>query len=154
MTRTIHPATESDCAAIVGLVHDLAREDGGSVDETAVARTVRQCLAADQHDLLVAAEGPANDLSVVGYVAVHWIAFPMLAGTEAYVSDLVVARDRRGSSVGGRLLAVVEERARARGCVRLMLNNRIAAESFRRGFYAKRGYRRRDEFASFVKNLS
>ena len=34
-----------------------------------------------------------------------------------------------------------------------MLNNRIAAESFRRAFYLKLGFRVRDEFANLVKAL-
>jgi GNAT superfamily N-acetyltransferase len=78
----------------------------------------------------------------------------MLGGTEAYVSDLIVRRDQRGRGVGRRLVAVVEAEARRRGCVRVMLNNRIAAESFRRSFYLKLGFRVRDDFANLVKALS
>jgi GNAT superfamily N-acetyltransferase len=91
---------------------------------------------------------------VLGYVVVHWIPFPMIGGTEGYVSDLIVERDARGAGVGSRLIARIEALARERGCHRLMLNNRVTSESFRREFYPKRGFRRRDDFAGFVKTLN
>jgi ribosomal protein S18 acetylase RimI-like enzyme len=95
----------------------------------------------------------AGAAAVRGFIVVHWLPFPMLGGTEAYISDLIVAREARGRGVGRELVAAVERDARARSCVRLMLNNRIGSESFQRGFYPKLGFRVRDEFASLVKVL-
>lgn len=101
------------------------------------------------HQIYVA----AHESSLVGYVAVHWIPFPLLGGREGYISDLVVRGDRRGGGVGTRLLAVVEERARELGCRRLMLNNRLTSDAFTSGFYAKQGFAERDTYANFVKTL-
>ena len=39
------------------------------------------------------------------------------------------------------------------GCARLMLNNSITAESFKREFYQNSGFRHRTEFANLVKIL-
>jgi GNAT superfamily N-acetyltransferase len=149
----IRRAEDGDCPAIAALVRELARDDARAAPEpAAIERALRACLASEAHAVLVAERD--RDAAILGYLAVHWIPFPMLPGEEAYVSDLVVARDARGAGAGGLLLAAAEAEARARGAVRMMLNNRIAAESFRRGFYVKRGYRRRDDFASLVKRLA
>jgi len=149
MNSILRPATASDCGRIADLVATLVRERGGSIDSDAVETTVLSCLDDPGSEILVAeAEGV-----VVGYVAVHWIPFPMLGGIEGYISDLIVASDLRGTGLGGRLIGEVERRARELGCVRLMLNNRLSAESYRRGFFGKSGFLERDDFASFVKRL-
>ena len=146
----IRRARESDCPAVVDLIADLRhKEQGLVVDRAPILSTLSSALREPACLVLVAeAEGV-----VVGFVVVHWVVFPMLAGTEAYVSDLIVAATRRGRGIGRSLVGAVEEEARSRGCVRLMLNNRIAANSFQRGFYPKLGYRHREEFANFVKPL-
>jgi GNAT superfamily N-acetyltransferase len=77
----------------------------------------------------------------------------MIEGTEGYISDLIVERAARGRGVGSQLIGTAEERARERRCKRLMLNNRITAQSFIREFYPKHGFRQRDGFANLVKAL-
>lgn len=57
------------------------------------------------------------------------------------IHDIVVARDVRGTGISQRLLAKVEELARARGCCKLTLevlsNNRVAQGAYRKfGFDA------------------
>jgi len=148
--QEIRRGREEDCAAITDLIAALRREDGGAPrDREAAGEAVRACLASPGSGVYVAATGGRVD----GYIVVHWIPFPMLAGTEAYISDLIVDRGQRGRGTGRRLVAVVESDARGRECVRLMLNNRVAAESFKREFYAKLGFRVREEFANLVKPL-
>jgi GNAT superfamily N-acetyltransferase len=122
-------------------------ERGAALDVQLTRSAVCACIGDGGRDLIVA----DCDGEVVGYVAVHWIPFPMLHGHEAYVSDLLIRQDWRGRGLGYRLLAVTEDRARARGCVRVMLNNRRTAESFARGFFAQAGFHERTEFANFVK---
>jgi GNAT superfamily N-acetyltransferase len=146
----IRPAQERDGEGIVDLIAELRRDDNGvEIDRGAVGAVVRAALADGATTVLVAELAAA----VTGFIVVHWLPFPMLAGTEAYISDLIVARDQRGHGAGRRLVEAVEDEARRRGCVRLMLNNRKAAESFQRAFYPKLGYRLRDDFGNFVKPL-
>lgn len=155
-------AVPEDCAAVVSLVAALAAEDGHGaipgIDQGAIEQAFRRCVEDPGHLILVAADtgqgGDKGKETIAGYIALHWIPFPMLGGTEAYVSDLIVARARRGAGIGRALADAGERVARERGCQRLMLNNRLTAESFARGFYSKLGYRARDDFQGFVKPLS
>ena len=146
---TVRAAQATDVDGITNLVTALAHERGGASDAEAVAAVAEECTEQPGHEIIVAVAG--NE--VVAYVAVHWVPFPMLSGREAYVSDLIVGADWRGHGLGNRLMEAVEARANEMGCERLMLNNRIAAESFGRGFFAKGGFRQRTDFANFVKRL-
>ena len=146
---TLRAAQASDADGIKDLVTALADERGGTSDAEAVAAAAEECIGQPGHEIIVASSGA----EVVAYVAVHWVPFPMLGGREAYVSDLIVRADWRGRGLGNRLMEAVEARANEMGCERLMLNNRVAAESFERGFFAKAGFRQRTDFANFVKPL-
>lgn len=146
---TIRRFAALDSEAIADLIAAYRAEDHArSVDRDAIVRSLREC--STERDAIFVAESGGE---IVGYVAAHWVPFPLLEGWEAYVSDLIVAHSRRGAGVGGRLVAEVETAARGRGCVRLMLNNAKTAASFARGFYPKHGFRERDEFGNFVKPL-
>ncbi|MDE2837322.1 MAG: GNAT family N-acetyltransferase [Chloroflexota bacterium] len=146
---TLRAAQASDAAGITDLVAALARERGGTTDADAVVAAVEECIGDPGHEIIIAAAGE----EAVAYVAVHWVPFPMLGGREGYVSDLIVRADWRGHGLGNRLMEAAELRAREMGCARLMLNNRVAAESFERGFFTKAGFRQRTDFANFVKTL-
>lgn len=145
----LRAAQASDADGIRDLVTALAYERGGTSDADAVEVAAKECIGQPGHEVIVASAGG----QVVAYVAVHWTPFPMLGGREAYVSDLLVHADWRGHGLGNRLMRAVEARANEMGCARLMLNNRVAAESFERGFFAKTGFRQRTDFANFVKPL-
>jgi GNAT superfamily N-acetyltransferase len=119
------------------------------VDRVPILSTLMSAVSQPACGVFVAESGDA----VAGFILVHWVPFAMLGGTEGYISDLIVAAESRGAGIGRTLIHAVEEEARNRGCVRLMLNNRIAAKSFQRGFYPKIGYRHREDFANFVKVL-
>ena len=148
--QQIRRANKDDCSAITELIADLRLEEQGlAVDRTPILATIMTAVSQPACDVFVAESGEA----VVGYVVIHWVPFPMLAGTEGYISDLVVTAELRGTGIGRGLVGAVEEEARSRGCVRLMLNDRIAANSFQRRFYANIGYRHREDFANFVKAL-
>src|SRR3569833_200892 len=146
----IRLAAIEDSDGITVLLHPP--EPGGANDLAAMAAAevaVRNCIDEPGSDIFVAEAAG----KVVGYAAVHWIPFPMLHGREGYISDLLIAPEWRGYGFGGRLVLAVEIRARELGCVRLMLNNRIAGESFGRGFFRKAGFLQRTDFANFVKSL-
>ena len=146
---TLRAAQASDAGHIGDLVAALARERGAVGNVEAAGAAVTECIGQPGHEIIVA----SAEEEVVAYVAVHWVPFPMLGGREAYVSDLLVRADWRGRGLGNRLMEAVEARAREKGCERLMLNNRVAAESFERGFFSKAGFRQRTDFANFVKPL-
>ena len=146
---TLRAAQASDVDGIRNLVVALAHERGGTSDADAAGAAAAECVGQPGHEIIVASAGE----EVVAYVAVHWVPFPMLGGREAYVSDLIVRADWRGHGLGNRLMEAVEAWAIETECERLMLNNRVAAESFERGFFAKAGFRQRTEFANFVKLL-
>jgi ribosomal protein S18 acetylase RimI-like enzyme len=146
----IRRANESDCEAIADLIANLRLEEHGlAVDRVPILSTLMSAVSQPACGVFVAESGDA----IAGFILVHWVPFPMLGGTEGYISDLIVAAEVRGAGIGRTLLHAVEDEARNRGCVRLMLNNRIAAKSFQRGFYPKSGYRHREDFANFVKVL-
>jgi len=148
--QRIRRANKSDCSAIAELIADFRLEEQGlAVDRAPILSTLLTAVSQPACDVFVA----ESDEAVVGFVVIHWVPFPMVAGTEGYISDLIVTAELRGAGIGRRLVDAVEAEARSRGCVRLMLNNRIDAKSFQRGFYPKIGYRHREEFANFVKAL-
>ncbi len=79
----------------------------------------------------------------------------VISSLESDDHQLLVAEEN-GEVVGYlslQLLKAAEERARSTGCFRLMLNNRLDAQSFQRDFYPKNGFQRR-EVANFVKALN
>ncbi len=149
MDEQIRTVTIADIDGVAKLLAELSEEDGQtSADVVQVSALIRSYVGSQERTIYVAVRD-----DVIGYIAVHWIPFPMLGGTEAYVSDLVIRTTERGTGIGSRLLSAVEDRARARGCVRLMLNHRGTSKPYLRGFYSKRGFRQRDEFANLVKAL-
>lgn len=92
------------------------------------------------------------DARVVGYTAVYWLNY-LFSLPEGYVSELFVRSDASGRGVGTALLERVEREAKARGCRRLTLVNLKDRESYRRGFYASRGWAEDFGAMRFVKRL-
>ncbi|MBN2004529.1 MAG: GNAT family N-acetyltransferase [Anaerolineae bacterium] len=155
MDILIRKAEPTDVPAIADLLRSLkffAFIDAETPHDTQerVARHFAQCAADDSHLVLVAQEAGGD---VVGYCAVHWNPYLMLAGPEGYVSELFVREPHREQGIGGRLLEAVRTEAQKRGCSRLMLINIRKRESYRRQFYAKQGWEERDA-ANFVFHLS
>ncbi len=151
MTRK---CVSGDIPALLDLIAAHLKENGERLDETdreRVASELAQCVDSTWHELFVSC-GPEG--RILGYVHVHWISFPLRKGCEAYVTELLVDARIRSSGVGSKLLACVEAEAVRRGCVRIMLNNPMDSESYKRQFYAKRGYFERVNFANFVKPLN
>jgi len=149
----VRDVRSSDLTALADLILAF-RSERGEIGDTAVeTESVRQAISRCQelpgHELIVAERSG----EMVGYVALHLIPFPMLAASEAYLSDLLVRSSSRGAGIGTALLAEAERRARRSGCVRLMLNNRLASESYARGFFGAVGFRERRSFANFIKPL-
>ncbi len=117
--------------------------------ETSVERIGRHlalCNADDSHSIYVA----EADGTILGYVAVHWLPYLILAGPEGYISELFLSEAARGQGLGPRLLEVVKQEAEMRGCARLRLINNKSRDSYQRKFYEKHGWQERQDFATFV----
>jgi GNAT superfamily N-acetyltransferase len=98
------------------------------------------------HIIYIAEKGD----KVVGYIAVHWLFYAILAGPEGYISELFVSKAERSQGIGKLLLEEVKKQAKIRGCSRLMLvNNRIRL-SYEKEFYKKNGFIEREHIANFI----
>jgi GNAT superfamily N-acetyltransferase len=151
----VRSATLADASAIAALLRGLGwftfiNEESTASTETRIMQHLHACLADESHTVLVT---ESTEGAVLGYAAVHWLPYLMLAGPEGYVSELFVTESSRGAGLGTRLLEAVEATAISRGCSRLMLVNRKTRESYKRGFYRNLGWEERDEFANFVLHL-
>jgi len=148
----IRKATERDAPAIAALLHTLP--DLRSIVSELPATTakkietnLRLATASSTSTILVAETDAA---AIAGYCAVHWVPFLFFAGGEGYVSEVFVRASDSGNGIGTRLLDTVIAEARQRGCTRLSLLNGRNGESYRRNFYAQRGWIEREPMANFV----
>ena len=89
---------------------------------------------------------------VIGYAVVYWQQL-LFSGKEGYVSELFIRSDASGQGVGTALLETIKTQAIARGCIRLTLVNLKDRESYRRGFYASRGWEEKSNTVRFALNL-
>jgi GNAT superfamily N-acetyltransferase len=113
-------------------------------------KTVRQSLEqAHSERLLFVAE---IDNRVIGYAAVYWL-HHMFSAREGYVSELFIRSDASGHGAGTALLEAIKTEAIAQGCYRLTLVNLKDRESYRRGFYASRGWEEKSNTVRFVFEL-
>lgn len=152
MNIHIRKAELDDAVALAHLLRSIGwfrRMKGEPAEATAqiVQRHLEKCLAEDSHTIYIAAK---PDSDIVGYVAVHWLPYLFLAGPEGFISELFIHESMRGQGLGSRLLAVVIEEAKSRGCSRLQLINFRTRDSYKRGFYSKAGWEERPEAASFI----
>jgi GNAT superfamily N-acetyltransferase len=89
---------------------------------------------------------------VVGYGVVYWQQL-LFSSKEAYIRELFIHSDASGKGVGTALLRKMESEAVARNCRRLTLVNFKDIESYRRGFYASRGWTEQENTVRFALNL-
>jgi GNAT superfamily N-acetyltransferase len=148
-------AVPEDAERLLDLVRDIGWFP--AINDTprplALERTRRHlalALADDSHSIHVA---QGDDGRLLGYVMAHWLPYLILAGPEGYVSELFLREDMRGQGIGRRLLALVKDEARRRGCSRLSLINMSGRESYLRRFYAQDGWEERSDARNFVFRL-
>ena len=89
---------------------------------------------------------------VIGYAVVYWQQL-LFSGKEGYVSELFIRSDASSQGIGTTLLEKIKVEAIARGCGRLTLVNLKDRESYRRGFYASRGWEEKSNTVRFALNL-
>lgn len=153
---TVRLAGMEDVQALVRILKGIGwferfQQESEDLSLKRVREHLRLCLADDSHTVWLAQEMGGE---VVGYLAIHWLPYFILAGPEGFISELFVDKAARSQGVGRLLLKKAEEEGRRRGCYRLMLNNHRSRESYRREFYKKQGWEERETTANFVKLLT
>eukprot|EP01022_Parablepharisma_sp_SALTPOND_P024116 TRINITY_DN53059_c0_g3_i1.p2 TRINITY_DN53059_c0_g3~~TRINITY_DN53059_c0_g3_i1.p2 ORF type:complete len:216 (+),score=34.74 TRINITY_DN53059_c0_g3_i1:73-720(+) len=146
----IRPAQQSDADQICHILESLGwfpHLDGSSLSRSGITRQVAMCLADPSHCLLVAQETGGV---LLGYVSLHRNPSLFLTSPEIYLAELFVHPEARGRGVGSSLLEEAEHWAQHEGCSRMMLINNRLRHSYLDGFYAKRGWREREDMANFV----
>jgi GNAT superfamily N-acetyltransferase len=151
----IRKAQASDAEALTRLIRGIGwfeRFNAEPFDAACdrLASHLDLCTADDSHSVYVAVNASAE---LLGYVSVHWLPYLFLPGPEGFVSELFVQNAQRGMGIGARLLDMVVQEARARGCARLQLINFRHRESYQRQFYTKQGWEERPLAANFVLRL-
>ena len=132
---SIRLATEAEAEAIAAMLTRLAGETGDGDRLASTPRTIR----ADgfgpgaRFEVLIA-EGP---LGFALYLP-HYSTTRAQPG--AYVQDLWVAPEARGTGLGARLLAAVAARARAVWGAEYLALTTHGANAAARGFYARLGF--------------
>jgi ribosomal protein S18 acetylase RimI-like enzyme len=147
----IRDAFNADTEALINLLGaiEAAKTVGRSPAEVRarLERALPAAVAAKETIVLLSI---GNDHSINGYCSVHIVPFLILAGPEAYLTELFIHPNARGLGIGTKLLEEAQKRAQQRGCSRLSLLNDRSIESYRRGFYAKHGWAQREDMANFV----
>ncbi|MGA2083985.1 MAG: GNAT family N-acetyltransferase [Terracidiphilus sp.] len=156
MAARIRKAKPEDGEAIAEILRSLGWFEHINAEPVAataarVARHLEMCLRGESHSVNIAEDEHGR---VVGYAAVHWLPYLMLAGPEGYLSELFLLEDARGRGAGTALLDAVKAEARQRGCSRLMLVNKRNRESYLREFYGKRCWIERPAAANFILPLA
>ena len=109
----VREARPEDWPQVSALLAELGRPDvRGADDEAEHERAFVRYLGRDDAVALVA----EDDGRLIGFVDVEFRQRLNFATLQAWVPDLVVAEDARGTGAGRALLAEAERLARERGC--------------------------------------
>jgi GNAT superfamily N-acetyltransferase len=151
MTLKIRSATLNDAALIADLLANIDDyPQWKSLGAEALQKTARESLKwANPERLLFVAE---LDGRVIGYAAVYWL-HHLFSPPEGYVSELFIRSDASGHGAGTALLETIKAIAITQGCCRLTLVNLKDRESYKRGFYASRGWEEKSNTVRFAFDL-
>jgi GNAT superfamily N-acetyltransferase len=141
----IRTAVEEDVPAIAAIVLELGWFS--SVNERHIRQQLDRCNADGSHTLLVAENAHGT---VCGYIAVHWLPYLILPGSEGFVSEMFVLKNERRRGYGRSLIEAVKELATEKSCVRLALLNSRNRPSYEREYYKRLGWTERPEMADFI----
>ena len=141
----IRAAALADSAALRPLLAQL----GYALDEAEIAARIGLLTGAEDHILLVA-ETPGGDL----HAAMHVYGRPALEKPpEAVVQSLVVVADRRGSGLGGMMIAHAERWAVEAGFRSISLGSQVSRDGAH-AFYERLGYARYATSHQYRKRLA
>jgi GNAT superfamily N-acetyltransferase len=151
MPLRIRPATLNDAPQIAAALTNIDDyPHWKNLGAAALEKTARESLAATnaERSLLVA----ELDGRVIAYAAAYWL-HTLFSGREGYMSELFVRSDASGNGAGTALLEAIKAEASERGCIRLTLVNLKDRESYKRGFYASRGWEEKANSVRFALDL-
>jgi len=135
-TFSVRAAREEDLPAIRALLSELG-SSYRNVDAERLQETFRRA-AGLSHLSKQVAVGPTG--VVEGMLSLSHLPQPRLCGLKLSVDELAVSESARGTGVGSALLKSAIEEARRLGAVRLEVLTDRRLESYRRGFYSRRGF--------------
>ncbi|MEX1142795.1 MAG: GNAT family N-acetyltransferase [Thermoleophilaceae bacterium] len=108
--RAVRLAGPADAEDVGRLLHAFNVEyDDVTPGPEALARRIRELLARDDFDVLLAGDGP-DGLAVLRFRPAIWVEAP-----ECYLAELYVVPGRRGNGLGRALMEAALDRARDRG---------------------------------------
>ena len=129
-------ATETDLPAILQLYAQQDMEGKALALEEALP-IFRQIITSDRQELFVA-EGP--DSRILGSFSLSYVQHLTHGGARsASFGDIVVRSDSQGLGVGKRMMTFAAQRARQRGCYKVMLSSSIRRFNAQ-AFYESLGY--------------
>jgi ribosomal protein S18 acetylase RimI-like enzyme len=133
----VRTATDRDIPEIVRLIRQLAAHDRARPPESdALARVLDVLLT--RSAIYVVAEA-TDGQSLLGAMQLDFRLTTWEAAPYVYIEDFIVDEAYRGQGIGSAMLALAEELARERGCVRMDLD--VLQESVdSQRFYARHGF--------------
>jgi ribosomal protein S18 acetylase RimI-like enzyme len=141
--RSIREAEQRDAVSIARIVRD---ELGYAADPDVVGKVIAESGSGDPLVLVAESGGELLGFAHAGS------RYSLYKGMIAELYSLAVAKAHQGSGAGSALVAEVERRLAAAGCVQMILGSRIEREASHR-FYEERGYRLEKTHARFAKKL-
>jgi ribosomal protein S18 acetylase RimI-like enzyme len=140
---TFRAATESDLELLLRFMAALYREDGSTPFRAELSDgALRLLLAAPERGLVRVIEW---DGTPAGYVVLTWGYSLEFHGRDAFIDELYVAPEYRGSGLGRQAVAWAETVCRAHGAgalhLEVELDNERAHALYRASGFAERGLR-------------
>ena len=144
----IREARPGDWPEVMGLLAELGRPDVRGTDEEGAARGLYEAYLerADTEAFVAELDG-----RVVGFVNVEFRERLNFQTTEAWIPELIVGEDARGTGAGAALLGRCETAARERNCWSIALESANWRERAH-AFYLREGFQ--DLAHAFVKVLA
>ena len=148
----IRPAVSKDAHSIANLVREAGLFE--KINKLPlpdivfkVENAIDTCTDNKSHDILVVVDGQEK---ILAYAVIQWHITLFLPENEGYISELTVNADFRGRGIGGMLLDKLIAEGKKRNCTRMSLINSRFRDSYKNGFYPKRGWYEREVAANFI----
>ncbi len=136
---------EPDSQGLIFLLREQFKETPASRLEKRVISCLN-ALEAKASTLLIA---HSSNHAIIGYILIQWIHELWADSSEAFISSLFVQEEWRLKGVGNNLLEAAIQEAQKRSCARIFLENNCNSLMYRKNFYAKRGWKEKEDISVF-----